>query len=290
MSSRKSISEDWEDMGDDNLSVISLPCSESSVPTSPSSQPTPPNIRVDGPVSKTSVAVSWCLRGLLTSGKQTQGSPQIPRSTRSTDTQPVIEQLDSISETTTLRGNDDAKGSLAKGKLKEVEPVEAETLENPFKDPPGTEEVDDDAVDELFDDGSRDVDPQFLLKTLQSLRGILDDTLHVFTDLAVSHRSASERPLDVCQRLLQQVSELVPIMSRYEKVWPGLSHDIPLDPCLHGWLSGVRVKALGLQAEAQPLTRTGRTAASAESALSKILEDLSEYETKMREFLPIMQA
>ncbi|KXX81062.1 hypothetical protein MMYC01_202783 [Madurella mycetomatis] len=269
MSSRKSISEDWEDMGDDNLSVISLPCSESSLPASPSSQPTPPNIRVDGPA---------------------QGSPQTPSSIRSADTRPVIEQLDSISETTTLRGNDDTKASLAKGKLKEVEPTEVETLENPFMDPPGMEEVDDDAVDELFDDGSRDVDPQFLLKTLQSLRGILDNTLHVFTDLAVFHRSAGERSLDVCQRLSRQVSELMPIISGYEKVWPALSRDIPLDPGLHGWLSGVRVKVLSLQAEAQTLTRRDRAATNTENAISKILEDLSEHETKMGEFLPIMQA
>ncbi|GAB1317769.1 hypothetical protein MFIFM68171_07979 [Madurella fahalii] len=270
MSSRKSISEDWEDVGDDNLSVISLPCSEANAPASPSFRPTSPNARVGGP--------------------QPQGSPETSHSIRSTDTQPAAEQLDSISETTTLRGNDDIKVSLAKGKLKEIEPAEAETPENPFSDPPGTEEIDEDAVDELFDDGSRDVDPRFLLKTLQSLRGILDDTLHVFTDLAAFHRNASERYLDVCQRLLRQVSELMPIISGYGKVWPALSRDIPLDPCLHGWLSGVRVKALGLQAEAQPLARRGRTPASAENALSKIWEDLSEYEAKMREFLPIMQA
>lgn len=159
--------------------------------------------------------------------------------------------------------------------------------EDPFQDPPDNQDAEDDAVDKLLDDGSRDVDPPFLEKTLDSLRGILDDTVTLLAGVPVLGL-ARERSFHLCLQFIQQVHELTPVVSGYAKVWARSSRELPLDPGLHAWLSGVRVKLLGLQAEAHRAARA--TNPDASDVLSRICDDLYDYERKMSDFLPIMLA
>jgi hypothetical protein len=66
-----------------------------------------------------------------------------------------------------------------------------------------------------------------------------------------------------------------------------------LDPGLYAWLSGVRVKALGLQVELQDevryTLRPGRLGRSTNYDLQSIWQDLEDWKKQMDDFLPIMQ-
>ncbi|KAK0610086.1 hypothetical protein B0T17DRAFT_621363 [Bombardia bombarda] len=286
-----SISSDWEDVGDDNMSVISLPSSDDEASSVAPYERAPPS------------------PALATALDSSTSNSQYVLAIRSAPVPAQPDDHDEMSESAQLGCNDDGGASLSE-KEEDVEAkaghnhssgastssslaeMRDQVVENPFLDPPPSEgfadDSFDDTVDELFDDGSRDVDPIFLQKTLHSLREILDDTAVVLSDLPLPNCEIMEPSMGLCGRLSRQVSELDPIVSGYAKLWPTSSRDLPLDPGLHSWLSGVRVKILSLQAEAQRIGRDPNPKAS-HTFLPSIWEDLDEYERKMADFLPIMR-
>lgn len=175
--------------------------------------------------------------------------------------------------------------------------------EDPFKDPTPDYEGDHDGAeeyhsfedhgDEYFGDSSANVEinPIRLQKTLQSLRNILDDTAHSLSVLPALANTIREESLGICSLLSRQVAELIPIASGYAKVWQKSSRELPLDPGLYGWLSGVRVKVLALQAEVRSISRQNSSDVpiSYFPDLLSIWHDLEDYEKKMSDFLPIIQ-
>lgn len=176
--------------------------------------------------------------------------------------------------------------------------------EDPFKDPTtpehetehdGAEQYHsfEDPADEYLGDSSANVDinPIRLQKTLQSLRDILDDTAHSLSVLPALANTVREESLGICSLLSRQVAELIPIASGYAKVWVKSSREIPLDTNLHGWISGVRVKVLGLQAEVRSISRQNSSDLPIYHFpdLLSIWYDLEDYEKKMTDFLPIIQ-
>ena len=176
--------------------------------------------------------------------------------------------------------------------------------EDPFKDPTTPEHESDhdgaeqyqsfgDDGDEYMGDSSADVDinPIRLQKALQSLRNILDDTAHSLSVLPALANTVREESLGICSLLSRQVAELIPIAAGYAKIWSKSSRDIPLDPNVYGWLSGVRVKVLGLQAEVRSISRQNSSDVPIAyfPDLLNIWYDLEDYEKKMSDFLPIIQ-
>lgn len=287
MAARLSISDDWEDVGDDNLSVVSLPTSDQDEATSGV-----------GAVSDSRQHV------------QTGSSPS-----------PSFPTGDSMSETTTLHGNDDAqshfKNMSSSGavvvnepdksyggsrQVTRVEPPEpAAPVEAPFWNPPTSQclNLEQESPLQGGADGNREsnnlnsssqLNPSHLLQILSSLGNILNDTIQSINDLTVLDPETSRRALILCKAVVDQVMELSPIVSGYAKVWSGISEDIPLDPGLHNWLSGVRCNALGLQVELQEeARRTSQKEDGKNIGVDLMLEELHDWKRQMDDFLPIMQ-
>ncbi|KAK3385435.1 hypothetical protein B0H63DRAFT_182987 [Podospora didyma] len=303
MTSRNSLSDDWEDVGDDNLSVISLPTSDAAGPSTPASPTKPVAKDTLQRLDTANLEQKLCIR---------PGPPSVPRSPPPKYSEYVGEtSFSGQKEKTNFqeRSVDLEEGNKRKVEFSDVAHVDLRypVFENKrlspvasFRDQPSSKyneynesERDpyiEDPVEELFDDGSRDVDPLFLRKTLQSLHEILDDTIQTVFDLPSANSDIAGPSLRLCRRLKGQVSDLIPIVSGYANVWSTSSRELPLDPGLHGWLSGVRIKVLGLQAEAQRIARGPSTCSDfVYEYVAGIWDILSEYEAKMEEFLPIMQ-
>jgi len=267
---RHSIADDWEDVGEDNLSVVSLPDSDD---------------------EKVAVA---------------PGKSALEESTRSTDT---ASYLSTVLRTDDASPHNNGKGKEAADKMKSNEgqahrdrnPDDADPLDDAsaeaLYEPSVTDclnfDPDDDHKD--GDHGSlkpEDVDPGALLRDIESVRAILRDTIHSVDDLTTLHQETSENARKICRALALQVEELQPIVAGYARVWEQTTSDIPLDPGLQGWLSGVRVKALALQVELQDevqrTLRAGRRV-STSGVLHLIWEYLESCEQQMDDFLPIMQ-
>ncbi|KAK3317763.1 hypothetical protein B0T19DRAFT_297276 [Cercophora scortea] len=297
MASRSGLSDDWEDIGDDNLSVISLPTSDTehksaveSTTCSRSASPAPV-------ASKSARRNSTSSPNNIPAGPVSRGPP--PR------------YIDTVSDSTTSRGQEEAGQSVrdkSKAPAAKEDPsssssssgfVQSQRLEDPFRDfqdppyhdsdPGESSRSGEEEVDELFDDGSRDANPLFIYRTLASLRDILAETVLAVRDTSPPIRDFLDSSHLVCDLLSRQVNELVPIVSGYADIYYASSRDFPLDPGLHGWLSGVRVKVLSLQAEAQLLAREPDLYGRRSHVLQKISKDLFDYKEKMGEFLPIMQ-
>jgi hypothetical protein len=304
------LSDDWEDVGDDNLSVISFSSEAEvvSVPASPKPEiPTEtPNASLPAPDEKV----------------ETLPQPESPKQDdpygiyhRDSEYNPSIaEELSSGA-----KGEDEDKEAAAENNTSSLtddkdtaQAAAAEPLEDPFRDPSddtcdGREEDDEDAADsinEIIDDGSRDLDPVFLSKTHQSLVDIINDTLRVVRETPVLVQELTVPSVDICKELQSQLSRILPILEGYAAV-PKEDAKIPLDAGLHEWLSGVRVKVLGLLAETQRLGREPypqqcrRQGPSVpwyvdvygqRSDLERIWDELAEYKNRMCEFLPILEA
>ncbi|KAK3689532.1 hypothetical protein B0T22DRAFT_173463 [Podospora appendiculata] len=301
MASRNSLSDDWEDIGDDNLSVISLPGSDTEEESAAES------VSPSSPQHVTSASRS--------PRRSSTGSPNsIPIRPAPRGSPPRY--IDTLSDSTTLRGQQEAGQSVRdKGKAPATTEredtgsssssgfIQSQPLADPFQgfqDPPYPDYSDDsdeerlddseeEQVDELFDDGSRDANPLFIHRTLMSVREHLDDTAQVVRGTASPILNMLGSSILVCDLISEQLTELVPIVSGYADFFYASSRDCPLDPGLHGWLSGVRVKLLSLQAEAQTLNREPTLHARRIQVLEKIGENLFDYQKKMAEFLPIMQ-
>ncbi|OIW23807.1 hypothetical protein CONLIGDRAFT_718772 [Coniochaeta ligniaria NRRL 30616] len=273
-SKRDSIGDDWEDVGDDNLSIVSLPGSDEGEPVIGVAEPT---------------------------------------------LQESVHNGDSTTKTTTLHCNNEAS-SRYKDKGKEIatgsksdgnhhhhdrrtedhlpssKSLEDQSTARPVFEPSASEclnfnpdECQQDGTGELLI--SADVNPNELLQNIDSVRAILRNTIHSVNDLATLHHETSEKARTICRTLAMQVDELKPIVAGYARAWRSTSGDIPLDPGLYSWLSGVQVKILGLQVELQDevIRTTGGREQPTSRTLHGIWKDLETLEQQMDEFLPIMQ-
>ncbi|KAM7191723.1 hypothetical protein V8F20_009200 [Naviculisporaceae sp. PSN 640] len=207
MASRNSLSDDWEDVGDDNLSVVSFSTAE-------------PDADVASVASKSdenSMPVEL-------DASQDQASLQQPP-TPTVEPQP---QTSSQSQEAAADEKNDAH----------TQELDSSEQHNPFDD-----EVDE--INQLLKQSTlqSEVDPPLLHSTLESLRDILEDTTQGLGGFVIGLSDiARNKSIAVCDLLSQQVAELLPIASGYAKVWSRSPQDLPIDPNLHEWLTGVRVK------------------------------------------------
>lgn len=231
-------------------------------------------------------------------------------------------KCDSISETTTLHCDDDLTSRYkGKGKDKEIatesnlelddvghdrctvdlpphRTLEDHSTARPLFEPTISECLNFDPDEHQQDDSgelhiSEDVNPNELLRSLDSVCAILRDTILFVNNLTTLHHETSVKARKLCRTLAMQVDELRPIVAGYARVWRNTSSDIPLDPGLYSWLSGVRVKALALRVELQDeawrTIQAGRSERTTNHVLEDIWRSLETWEEQMDEFLPIMQ-
>ncbi len=97
----------------------------------------------------------------------------------------------------------------------------------------------------------------------------------------------------MCCIIADQVDELKPIVSTYAQFWASSNTDIPLDPGLQAWLSGVRVKLLQLQVQLHTVGQEERRKPEHNDsdilACNKSCDVLMDFGRQMDDFLPIMQ-
>lgn len=276
MAPRNSISDDWEDVGDDNLSVISLSGSESDLPSpkrTPNKDRSGSALKVASPTKASNPGTSQSLPPT----KQEVESTPVQR-----DISPKSKELEtSVGEEL---GNPESPVS---GIWHDARGLPSLALEDPFKDPDtdgvGNEADDEesDAVREVIDDASDGVDPIFLDNTLESLIKILRQTIGFISGLETAFVRQTGPSITACREIQSQVQRLRPMISAYAKVSD--YSDLPIDPALHGWLEGVRVKVLALRAQHSSV----RTSSA---DFANIWNELDAYKNQMDEFLPIMLA
>jgi len=309
------ISDDWHDVGDDvvddNLSVISLATSEPSSPQKSSPRAKPAAVStadsVDGDVNMSGVINEKT--AAVTVAKD-HGGVGLPIR--------VSELQGSIALADAPGGEQRDSPSPQQWHEAQSEPP----VEDPFKDPPsqltevGCAEDDDkdeqrvedvaDPVEEIFDDSSRNQDPMYLYKTLLSVEDILRDTRGVVDNSTVVQPALTKWAGQTCAELLSQVLQLSRILAAYAKTSTSSGEPAPIDSGLHDWLSNVRVKALGVQAELQTARRIPGfpqiiygdnelwegpiDVAQTESEVVKVSSALADCKAQMDEFLPIMKA
>lgn len=262
-------------MSDDDFSVISAPGtddeaeelshSEAGIAKPTTRPPTPPKITAPIPIARPPVY----------DGSAIECPPAIANPTGLPSVAPLDHPFLPTDGTSSRIGKSD-KDSETKGEDDPSNPFNAEEYQYES----------DEAVDELLD-SHPDPDPAFFLRVLRSLSEIITETNQSSKELMpfsiLSHKISS-----VCGLLSIQVDDLIPIVANYARFWSVASSDIPLDPNLHGWMSGVRVKLLGLQAEMQRHARS-EVPTTDTLALQEYHAALSEYQSQMQDFLPIMQ-
>jgi hypothetical protein len=306
MASRDDTLSDWEDIGDDNLSVVSFG-SESEAPAAQGS----PKLETSTKTPSTSLPTPG--KKVVTRSRSKSPDPDDPHDIYNatvchTKRKPISRAA--VEEKTAAANN--SRGAAEEKNTVKIEA--AEILEDPFRDPPsynisesrGNEAGDaTDSINEIIDDGSRDVDPVFLSKTHQSLCDIIEDTVRIVRETPVLGQELTGPSINICGELRSQLSQILPILASYAKVSKDRTrHEIPIDASLHEWLSGVRVKVLGLLAETQRLGREPEPQKNRRnpkvpwyvdvygqpSDLERIWDELAEYKNRMCEFLPILQA
>jgi hypothetical protein len=267
---RNSIADDWEDVADDNLSVVSLPGSEDDEPV----------------VGLADLA----LEESTLSGGPVSETCTLPCNDDDNSDDPSPLYNGKGKETATKRESEESHGDRHHypDDVSSSEPLAKCSTPGPLHEPSVSEclnfdpdEHQEDENDSSFE--SEDVDIDVLLRDIDSVRAILRDTIHSVDDLTTLHRATSEKTRKLCGTLAMQVEDLAPIVAGYARTWKNTSIEIPLDPGLHSWLSGVRVKALALQVELQD------SIPSPSSVLHLIWENLESCEQQMDDFLPIMQ-
>src|SRR3569833_1278713 len=254
MKHRGSISDDWEELsatfsvvsepasghGDDQplldvdlpdmekpAAVADLPLRPARSRPSPAEAPTPslpvpiPQPR-EAPISEPSLAVS--ASDVLRRASPNEKAAQMERN----------QEEDSYTSDFRLDEKEDARR----------QPTDWQSAAPPGRSP--SDLSSDGEVDEILD---AHVDPAFFLNVLKSLGGMIDEILAMAATLT-SYQSATAIEKE-CGLLSAQIQELTPIISSYARCWSSSSQDIPLDPGLQAWMSGVRVRLLGLHDEMQ---------------------------------------
>jgi len=296
MEHRGSISDDWEELSD-TFSVVSVPASghgddqpllDGDLPDmekpaavadlplrparsrpSPAEAPTPslpvpiPQPR-EAPISEPSLAVS--ASDVLRRASPNEKAAQMERK----------QEEDSYTSDFRLDEKEDARR----------QPTDWQRAAPPGRSP--SDLSSDGEVDEILD---AHVDPAFFLNVLKSLGGMIDEILAMAATLT-SYQSATAIE-KVCGLLSAQIQELTPIISGYARCWSSSSQDIPLDPGLQAWMSGVRVRLLGLHDEMQRQCTHPRHSYPSNCDFEVTCQEhcgaLSQYEKQMDMFLPIMQ-
>ncbi|KAH8197537.1 hypothetical protein TruAng_008273 [Truncatella angustata] len=266
------VPEDWEDVANDNLSVVSLPTSddEDFVPvrhtgTSPDAgaHTKPRDDKHDEAIASPTVSVSRQLARLSLDDSQEEKAG-IPAQ------QPQQGKIN-------MNTNRLAKVDIAAGSY-------------------------DSADDEtrLADHLDVDLDPNFLQKMSSSTVKLIVEILGIVHFGAHSHDgddSTDGRTQigDVCKRLRNHLNDLNPILEGYSKQWTTKhAHvSLPIDPGLYEWMSDLRIELLALQALLQDQMSNRRS----DSGPSTFISDLTKYEESLREscdhmasFLPIIAA
>ncbi|KAI5920744.1 hypothetical protein F4810DRAFT_405812 [Camillea tinctor] len=140
-----------------------------------------------------------------------------------------------------------------------------------------------------------DIDPNFLyqvttslVKLITEIIGVIDfkDSSNTLVDTAKT-RSA-------CDTLKDHLRSLEPVFKGYAKHWKseGSTAEIPVDPGLYEWMTGLRVELLGLQAVLQANMNMGASAASQpwNASSDKHYSDaLSDFSTQIEAFLPVLK-
>jgi hypothetical protein len=260
---RNSIGDDWEDVADDNLSVISLPMSEGKDHVA---GPTTPTLQGTG-LADITIKDTVTLRLPIEAATQYGGKD---------DGQPIV---------TGSKPEDGHGHALKTPPVIEGGSASSDAFRCLHFDHTGCE---DDAMAR-----SENATPDDFLRNHKSLSKVLDDTIHAINDLTTLHSGIADETLAVCLSLATQVAELEPMLVVYARVCLSTSTEIPLDPGLFTWLSGVQVNALALRSELQDevertAQRTGSTPCMSPS-LRGLLDALKNHEQQMEAFLPIIQ-
>jgi hypothetical protein len=263
-----SIVDDWQDVGEDNLSVVSLPGSD------------------DEPATG--------LTNLTLEDANISGTLAIQPST-----QPCVTEYDTDHDIqgTAVPAELQTRSSHGHRDVGDV-PLPMDIDTEPLREPSVSECLDFDPDEDQRHEGDHPqqfhgiIDLSVLLQEIESLRAILRDTIDSVNQLTTLHDETSRKARRLCQALAMQVDGLQPVVAGYARVLERSTLDIPLDPSVQSWLTGVRIKALALQVElqdeAQRTLQTGRRE-STSGVLHLIWEYLESYEQQMDDFLPIMQ-
>ncbi|KAM7221266.1 hypothetical protein V8F06_003441 [Rhypophila decipiens] len=250
MASRNSLSDDWEDVADDNLSVISFSSA-------------------DPDADAASVKSNSDQDATHTEPRTTQDEGLIQPPNPTTEPQPHIS--DPPKETVDDGCKDDPAPATSDAE-------QCNSVDNQL-----------DELSQLFQGPSIDseVDPLSLHRTLESLRDILQHTTQELEETVTGlPGTARSKSLAACNLLSSQVAVLLPIALGYAKAWSGMPQDLDLDPNLHTWLTAVRAKVLNLQAEVRAISRSSL---GSSLNLVAIWNALLDYQRKMEDFLPIIQ-
>ncbi|KAI0023847.1 hypothetical protein F4780DRAFT_26034 [Xylariomycetidae sp. FL0641] len=229
MPSPPTISDGWEDLDDDNLSVVSLPESEDGI-LSPKST-TPPR-----PTESPSRAQP--IEGLIS-------LPIRPK--HATPQQPTAS---------------DAEVALESPRGKSEANVEVDSVERYGMDTKDTIEPEERTQKEpeslLGDILDVEINPTYLHQVTTSLVKLITEILG---DLKFkqNHRQdfelffGSDEIQYECEILHQHLNALEPILKFYAKQWrpEGDNVEIPIDPGIYEWLASLRIELLGLQANVQ---------------------------------------
>ncbi|KAK6062528.1 hypothetical protein SCUP515_13280 [Seiridium cupressi] len=274
------ILDDWEDVADDNLSVVSLPTSDDEDDAT----------EFDADV----------------------GAAIEP------DTEPVAEkQKDNHLSPVTSVANGLASLSIddkkSEGRLqKKVKPEGADCKIDPqnshILEHRGHSAKDDSGGHDearLGDNLDVDLDPEFLQKVCTSTVKLIGEILSIVH--FGSHRPTPERAIrvrtgveGVCKRLRGHLHKLTPILEGYSKHWNPEQGTVslPIDPGLYEWMSDLKVNLLGVQALLQSQLPGNMDIPGTDCCYSghhTFVPDLVEYERSLNDscdqmagFLPIM--
>lgn len=264
---RNSIGDGWEDVADDNLSVISLPASEGKEHVTGSTTRTLQDPVLADVTIKDTIAPRFLNKVATQPGEKGEGQ-----------------------HTVTGSKLEDGHGHECLYTSETPSAIEAGSTSGDASkylhlDRRGCEE---DAVAP-----SENATPDDFLRNHNFLSKVLDDTIHFINNLTTLHPSIADETFAVCLSLATQVAELKPILVAYARTCFSTTIETPLDPGLFTWLSEVQVTASAFRSELQDKVK--RTAPGTvdppfmSHTLRDILDVLKTHEQQMEAFLPIIQ-
>ncbi|KAI1851204.1 hypothetical protein JX265_006162 [Neoarthrinium moseri] len=256
------ISDDWEEVPDDNFSVVSLPTSEDAIEVTggAGAHSDMPNPTIDSPIATVSERFA-----LLAIDSKAKGKEKAAENNGG---------LDPGAAAAPHHGLDKFVTSAS---------------------PHRTD------AHHLADNLDVDMDPTFLHKVSTSLIKLIGEIVGILHFGGHRHLQDGTRDIrqgihNVCDCLRRHLRTLGPIMEGYSKHWDPeqVTVDLPLDPCLYEWMTDLKIELLGLQALLQSQMHCS---SSSTYSASSALQDLVGYRNSLREFndqvsgfIPIMQA
>jgi hypothetical protein len=302
--------EDWEDVAEDTFSVVSLPTSEDSDLLVISRSQSPQN---DLPAFTTSKAPTEQVATVKPppppppQSLDLQSDPALKTNLPAPTT--VLASTTYYKPTADLNTIDiDGCSVLAKTRLVSREsstaaptrPIQTDAHLSRLSLEPADEE---DGVQEIVDHASN---PIFFRQVLSSLAEILKSSLASVEAYRISGDPEVDCLPNTCRKLSQQIDELEPIISTYAKHWETSRRsesgwqslnmsDIPLDPGLHAWMSGLRAKLLEITPDIEILTGQNQQSHAMggpkpSDGIKALVGSLADFEKQMVDFLPIMQS